>query len=84
MKLHGRYPQASPGHIPVAYELTSGALWDLLDIKFIRVAMAHLGYPPYICYIQGVPRIPFVLVIEGMNHIWQIDRFDGKKVVNAR
>ena len=46
--------------IPVAYELTSGALWELLGIKFIRVTMAHLGYPPYIGYIQGVPRIPFV------------------------
>jgi hypothetical protein len=49
--------------IPVAYELVSGALWEILNIKFIRLTMAHLGYPPYIGYIQGVPRIPFVLAV---------------------
>ena len=49
--------------VAVAYELTAGAWWDLLDIKFIRVLMTRLGYPPYIGYIEGVPRIPFVLAL---------------------
>ena len=49
--------------IPVAYELAAGALWELLNIEFIHVTMAHLGYPPYICYTQGAPRIPFVLAL---------------------
>jgi hypothetical protein len=49
--------------IAVAYENTAAAWWDLLNIKFIHELMAHLGYPPYIVYIQGVPRIPFVLAV---------------------
>ncbi len=49
--------------ISVVYELAAGALWDLLNIEYVRVTMAHLGYPPYICYIQGAPRIPFVLAL---------------------
>jgi len=49
--------------VAVAYENTAGAWWDLLNIKFIRELMAHLGYPPYIAYIEGVPRIPFVLAV---------------------
>ena len=43
----------------MAYELTAGAWWDLLDIKFIRLLLARLGYPPYYAYIEGAPRIPF-------------------------
>ncbi|HEV2363320.1 MAG TPA: DoxX family protein [Caulobacteraceae bacterium] len=49
--------------VAVAYELIAGAWWDLLDIKFIRVLDARLGYPPYFGYIEGAPRIPFALAL---------------------
>ena len=47
----------------VAYELTAGAWWDLLDIKFIRLLLGRLGYPPYFTYIEGAPRMLFVLAV---------------------
>lgn len=29
----------------VVYEMTAGSLWDLLRIEYVRVVLAHLGYP---------------------------------------
>jgi hypothetical protein len=47
----------------VALEMIAGALWDLLQIEYVRVAMTHLGYPLYFCTITGVWKIPGGLVL---------------------
>ena len=47
----------------VAFELAAGALWDLLRIEYVRVVLAHLGYPLYLLVILGVWRIPGALVL---------------------
>ena len=49
--------------IIVAFEMADGALWDLLHIEYVRVVLAHLGYPLYLLYIIGVPRIPCALAL---------------------
>jgi hypothetical protein len=49
--------------IVVAFEMTAGALWDLLHIEYVRVVLTHLGYPLYLLYIIGVPRIPGALAL---------------------
>jgi len=43
--------------VAVAFELAAGALWDLLRIEFVRVVLAHLGYPLYLLIILGAWRI---------------------------
>lgn len=47
----------------VAFELAAGALWDLLRIEYVRVVLAHLGYPLYLLIILGVWRIPGALAL---------------------
>jgi hypothetical protein len=49
--------------IVVAFEMAAGALWDLLHIEYVRVVLTHLGYPLYLLYIIGVPRIPCALAL---------------------
>ena len=47
----------------VAFELAAGALWDLLRIEYVRVALAHLGYPLYLLVILGAWRVPGALTL---------------------
>jgi hypothetical protein len=47
----------------VAYEMAAGGLWDLLRIEYVRVVLAHLGYPMYLLTIIGVWKIPCALVL---------------------
>jgi len=47
----------------VAFEMAAGGLWDLLRIEYVRVVLTHLGYPLYLLYIIGVPRIPCAFVL---------------------
>lgn len=49
--------------IPVAFEMAAGGIWDLLRIEYVRVVLTHLGYPLYLLYIIGVPRIPCAFVL---------------------
>jgi len=49
--------------VVVAFELAAGALWDLLHIEYVRVVLAHLGYPAYLLVILGVWRIPGALAL---------------------
>jgi hypothetical protein len=43
--------------IAVASEMVAGGIWDLLRIEFVRVSLARLGYPLYLLYILGPPKI---------------------------
>lgn len=47
----------------ITFELAAGGLWDLLRIEYVRVVLAHLGYPMYLLIILGVWRIPGALVL---------------------
>jgi hypothetical protein len=47
----------------VAFEMTAGAIWDLLRIEYVRVVLAHLGYPMYLLTILGVWKIPCAIVL---------------------
>ena len=47
----------------VAYEMAAGGIWDLLRIEYVRVIMAHLGYPMYVLTIIGVWKIPCAVVL---------------------
>src|SRR5262245_33612421 len=38
----------------LVFELVAGSLWNLLKIEWVRVQLAHLGYPLYFAYILGV------------------------------
>lgn len=49
--------------IVVAFEMAAGALWDLLHIEYVRAVLTHLGYPLYLLYIIGVPRIPCAMAL---------------------
>lgn len=49
--------------IPIAFEMAAGGVWDLLRIEYVRVVLTHLGYPLYLLYIIGIPRIPCALVL---------------------
>ena len=49
--------------IPVAFEMAAGGIWDLLRIEYVRVVLSHLGYPLYLLYILGIPKIPCALVL---------------------
>ena len=49
--------------LPVAFEMTAGGVWDLLWIEFVRVTLAHLGYPPYLLTILGIWKIPCALAL---------------------
>jgi uncharacterized membrane protein YhdT len=47
----------------VTFELTAGAVWDFLHIEYVRVMLAHLGYPLYLAIILGAYRIPGALAL---------------------
>lgn len=47
----------------VAFEMMVGGVWDLLRIEYVRVVLAHLGYPMYLLTILGVWKIPCALVL---------------------
>jgi DoxX-like family len=47
----------------VAFEMTAGGIWDLLRIEYVRVVLAHLGYPMYLLTILGVWKIPCAMVL---------------------
>lgn len=47
----------------VAFEMAAGGIWDLLRIEYVRVVLTHLGYPLFLLYIIGVPRIPCAFVL---------------------
>lgn len=42
----------------ITFELAAGALWDLLQIEYVRVMLTQLGYPLYLLIILGVWRGP--------------------------
>jgi hypothetical protein len=43
--------------IAVSFEMFAGGIWDILRIEFVRVSLARLGYPLYLLYILGPPKI---------------------------
>jgi len=43
--------------VAVAFEMVAGGVWDLLRIEFVRVSLVRLGYPLYLLYILGPPKI---------------------------
>jgi len=47
----------------ITFELAAGGVWDLLRIEYVRVVLAHLGYPMSLLMILGVWRIPGALVL---------------------
>jgi hypothetical protein len=47
----------------VANEMVAGALWDLLQIEYVRVVMTHLGYPLYVLYIIGAWKLPCAVAL---------------------
>jgi hypothetical protein len=49
--------------IVISFELAAGAVWDLLRIEYVRVMLAHLGYPLYLLTILWVWRIPGALTL---------------------
>lgn len=49
--------------VVVAFELAAGGVWDLLRIEYVRVVLAHLGYPLYLLDILGAWRIPGALAV---------------------
>jgi hypothetical protein len=47
----------------VTYEMVAGSMWDLLRIEYVRVMIAHLGYPLYLLFILGVWKLPCAVVL---------------------
>jgi DoxX-like family len=47
----------------ISFEMTAGAIWGLLQIEYVRVVFAHLGYPIYLGTILGIWKVPFALVL---------------------
>src|SRR5262245_11176662 len=45
------------------FELVAGSIWNLLQIEWVRIQLAHLGYPLYFTYILGVWLIGAAAVI---------------------
>ena len=43
--------------IVVAFEMVAGSIWDLLGIEIVRVTLTRLGYPQYLLYILGIPKL---------------------------
>jgi hypothetical protein len=55
----------------IVFEMMAGGIWDLLRIQYVRVVLAHLGYPPYLLTILGSWKIPcaVVLLLPGFQRI---------------
>lgn len=49
--------------LPVAFEMMAGGVWDLLQIEYVRVTLAHLGYPSYLLTLLGIWKIPCALIL---------------------
>jgi hypothetical protein len=49
--------------LPVAWEMVAGAMWDLLQIEYVRTVMVHLGYPLYFLFIIGVWKLPCAVTL---------------------
>lgn len=47
----------------VSYEMVAGAVWDLLQIEYVRAVFTHLGYPHYLLTILGVWKLPGAIVL---------------------
>jgi hypothetical protein len=47
----------------IAFEMMAGGIWDLLRVEYVRVVLAHLGYPMYLLTIIGVWKIPCAIVL---------------------
>ena len=47
----------------IAWEMTAGSLWDLLQVEYVRVVFAHLNYPLYLLTIIGVWKFPCAVVL---------------------
>jgi hypothetical protein len=47
----------------VAFELAAGALWAMLRIEYVRVALAHLGYPLYLLIVFALWKLPGALAL---------------------
>lgn len=43
--------------IAVAFEMVAGGIWDLKCIDFVRVSLERLGYPLYLLYLLGPPKL---------------------------
>src|SRR5215831_480653 len=43
--------------IVVVFEMVAGGIWDLLGIEPVRVTSTRLGYPLYLLYILGIPKL---------------------------
>jgi hypothetical protein len=39
--------------LPVAFENAAGSMWVFMRLEYMRVMLAHLGYPQYFSYILG-------------------------------
>jgi hypothetical protein len=46
----------------IAWEMTAGAMWDLLQIEFTRSVFDRLGYPHYLLLILGAWKLPCAFV----------------------
>jgi len=49
--------------VAVAFEMVAGGIWDLLRIEFVRMSLTRLGYPLYLLYILGPPKILCALAL---------------------
>jgi hypothetical protein len=47
----------------IAWEMMAGSIWDLLQIEYVRVIFAHLGYPLYMLSIIGVWKLPCAVTL---------------------
>ncbi len=47
----------------IAWEMIAGSMWDLLQIEYVRVIFAHLGYPLYVLTIIGLWKFPCALAL---------------------
>ena len=47
----------------LVFELAAGSVWNLQQIEWVRVQLAHLGYPLYFTYILGAWLIGAAAVI---------------------
>jgi hypothetical protein len=47
----------------MAFEMTSGSLWDLLQIEFVKGVFDQLHYPHYLLLILGVWKLPCAFVV---------------------
>jgi hypothetical protein len=57
LAMFGRYDIRAIGYwlftLLLVYENAAGFVWTLLQIEYLRVMLAHLGYPPYFANILG-------------------------------